>query len=164
CMLQAYWAAGLAGSATFSLYFRKLPPTRRFMLACGQQHAAHLVTRLRFPPAALDAIASLGGFRDEFLRWLERFRFSGDIVALAEGTPVFPQEPLLEVTAPVAEAQLLETLVMNYVHLETVLASKAVRTVLAADGRPVVDFGMRRMHGLDAAVRGVRAYRTAGIA
>jgi nicotinate phosphoribosyltransferase len=163
-MLQAYWAAGLDERATFSLYFRKLPPARRFMLACGQQHAAHLVSRLRFPTAALDAITSLGGFRDEFLRWLGEFRFSGDIVAIAEGTPVFPEEPLLEVTAPIAQAQLLETLIMNYVHLETVLASKAVRMVLAAGGRPVVDFGMRRMHGLDAAVRGVRAYRTAGIA
>lgn len=163
-MLQAYWAGGMHGRATFSLYYRKLPAARRFLLACGQQHAAHLVTELRFPPAALDAIARLGGFRDEFLRWLGDFRFSGDIVALPEGTPVFPQEPLLEVSAPVAEAQLLETLIMNLVHLETVLASKAIRVVLAAGGRPVVDFGMRRMHGIDAAVRGVRAYRTAGIA
>ena len=162
-MLQGYWAAGMEGQATFSLYFRKLPAGRRFMLACGQQHAAHFVTRLRFPEAALEKIARLGGFRDEFLRWLGDFRFSGDIVALPEGTPVFPEEPLLEVSAPIAEAQLLETLLMNLVHLETVLASKAIRMVLAARGRPVVDFGMRRMHGIDAAVRGVRAYRTAGI-
>lgn len=163
-MLQAYWAAGMHEQATFSLYFRELPRERRFMLACGQQHAARLVTELAFPRAALAKLARLDGFRDEFLRWLEDFRFSGDIVALPEGTPVFPQEPLLEVTAPVAEAQLLETLLMNLVHLETVLASKAVRMVLAAAGRPVVDFGMRRMHGIDAAVHGVRAYRTAGIA
>ncbi|MFW5825493.1 MAG: nicotinate phosphoribosyltransferase, partial [Marinobacter sp.] len=81
-----------------------------------------------------------------------------------EGTPLFPQEPFLEVRAPVAEAQMLESLVMNYVHLESALASKAVRHVLAADGRPVVDFGMRRMHGTDAAWRGVRAYRIAGLA
>lgn len=163
-MLQAYWAAGMRGTATFSLYFRKLPPARRFMLACGQQHAARLATELRFPPAALDQVARLDDFREEFLRWLEDFRFTGDIVALTEGTPVFPQEPLLEVTAPIAEAQLLETLIMNLVHLETVLASKAARMVFAAGDRPVVDFGMRRMHGIDAAVHGVRAYRTAGIA
>jgi nicotinate phosphoribosyltransferase len=162
-MLQAYWAAGLSGPATFSLYFRELPPVRRFMLACGQQYAARLVTELRFPKAALDDLARLGLFRDEFLGWLEDFRFSGDIVAMPEGTPVFPQEPLLEVTAPIAEAQLLETLLMNLVHLETVLASKAARVVLAAHGRPVADFGMRRMHGIDAAVQGVRAYKTAGI-
>jgi nicotinate phosphoribosyltransferase len=163
-MLQAYWFRGMRGEATFSLYFRELPAARNFMLACGQQHAAHLVTELAYPPAALDELARLGGFRDEFLRWLEDFRFTGEIVAMPEGTPVFPQEPLLEVTAPIAEAQLLETIIMNLVHLETVLASKAVRMVIAAGGRPVVDFGMRRMHGIDAAVHGVRAYRTAGLA
>ncbi|HZD52360.1 MAG TPA: nicotinate phosphoribosyltransferase, partial [Woeseiaceae bacterium] len=163
-MLQAYWTAGMHREATFSLYFRKLPPSRRFMLACGQQHAACLVTELRYPRPALDRLSRLGEFRQEFLRWLEDFRFTGDIVAVPEGTPVFPQEPLLEVTGPIAEAQLLETLIMNLVHLETVLASKAARMVLAAAGRPVLDFGMRRMHGLDAAVHGVRAYRTAGIA
>lgn len=163
-MLQAYWASGMTGTATFSLYFRKMPETRRFLLACGQQHAAYLATQLRYSKSALDELARLEGFREEFLRWLEDFRFSGDIVAMPEGTPVFPHEPLLEVTAPIAEAQLLETLLMNAVHLETVLASKAVRLVLAAAGRPVVDFGMRRMHGLDAAVQGVRAFRVAGIA
>jgi nicotinate phosphoribosyltransferase len=102
-------------------------------------------------------------FREQFLRHLENFHFSGDVYALPEGTPVFPQEPLLEVEAPVEEAQLLESLLMNFVHLETVLASKAARIVQAAAGRPVVDFGLRRMHGLDAAQRGVRAYRVAGI-
>lgn len=162
-MLQAYWASGMTHSATFSLYFRELPKVRRFMLACGQQHAAQLAVDLRFPKAALDSLAQVGIFRHEFLRWLEDFRFSGNIVAMAEGTPAFPYEPILEVTAPIAEAQLLETLLMNAVHLETVLASKAVRLVLAADGRPVADFGMRRMHGMDAAVQGVRAFRTAGI-
>ncbi|MDZ7685449.1 MAG: nicotinate phosphoribosyltransferase [Gammaproteobacteria bacterium] len=134
------------------------------MLACGQQHAAHLATELRFSDEALAGIAELDGMRDDFVNWLAGFQFTGDIVALPEGTPVFPDEPILEVTAPIAEAQLLETLLMNTVHLETVLASRAARFVLAADGRPVVDFGMRRMHGTDAAVQGVRAFRTAGIA
>lgn len=162
-MLQAYWASGMQANATFSLYFRKMPGARRFMLACGQRYAAQLITQLRYPKAAIDELSLLGDFRDAFLRWLEDFRFTGDILAMPEGTPVFPQEPLLEVTGPIAEAQLLETIIMNLVHLETVLASKAVRMVIAADGRPVVDFGMRRMHGIDAAVHGVRAYRTAGI-
>lgn len=162
-MLQAYRASGMSGTATFSLYFRKLPPVRRFMLACGQQHAAHLAASLRFERSALDQLATLPGFRDDFLRWLEDFRFSGDIVAMPEGTPVFANEPLLEVTAPIAEAQLLESLLMNLVHLETVLASKAVRVVLAAGRRPVMDFGMRRMHGTDAALHGVRAFQVAGL-
>ena len=163
-MLQAYRACDMQARASFSLHFRQLPAHRRMMLACGQQHAAHLVTGLRFPGSAIDDLSRIGMFQDDFLRWLEDFRFTGDIVAVPEGTPVFPHEPLLEVTAPVAEAQLLETLLMNVVHLETVLASKALRLVLAARGRPLMDFGMRRMHGIDAAVHGVRAFRVAGIA
>lgn len=163
-MAQAYHAEGMNDRARFSLYFRKLPPGRHFILACGQEHAARLATNLRFSRPQLDHLASLGRFGDDFLQWLEGFRFSGEIRALPEGTPVFPHEPLLEVGAPVAEGQLLESLLMNYISTETVLASKAVRMVIAAEGRPIVDFGMRRMHGSDAALRGVRAYRVAGLA
>ncbi|SDL03470.1 nicotinate phosphoribosyltransferase [Modicisalibacter muralis] len=163
-MIQAYWAKGMHDTATFSLFFRKLPAHRNFMLACGQQYAAHLVTKLHFGERQIDKLRRLDMFDNDFLDWLAHFRFTGSIHALPEGTPIFPHEPLLEVEAPIAEAQLLESLLMNYVHLETVLASKASRLVLAAEGRPVVDFGMRRMHGIDAAVRGVRAYRVAGLA
>ncbi|GGX86098.1 nicotinate phosphoribosyltransferase [Litchfieldella qijiaojingensis] len=163
-MLQAYWREGMHGRGVFSLYFRKLPAKRNFMLACGQQYVAELVTRLRFSPTSLQRLADVKVFEDDFLAWLEGFRFTGDIWTVPEGTPVFPSEPLMEVEAPIAEAQLLESLVMNQVQLETVLASKAVRLVMAANGRPVVDFGMRRMHGVDAAIRGVRAYRAAGLA
>ncbi|WP_290648152.1 nicotinate phosphoribosyltransferase [Aquisalimonas sp.] len=162
-MLQAYWAESMHASAVFSLFFRKPPTNRNFMLACGQEHVAHLVLQVRFPRQQLDRLATVGMFQDEFLRWLEGFRFTGEILAMPEGTPVFPHEPLLEVRAPVAEAQLLETLIMNHVTTETVLASKAARVALAADERPVMDFGMRRMHGADAALRGVRAYRVGGI-
>lgn len=163
-MLQAYWAEGMQERATFSLYFRRLPATRCFMLACGQQYAAELVTRLGFNDAQLTSLADTGLFRDDFLAWLGQWRFTGDIWTLPEGTPVFESEPFMEVDAPIAEAQLLESLIMNLVQLETVIASKAVRVVLAAGERPVMDFGLRRMHGIDAAVRGVRAYRTAGLA
>ena len=163
-MLQAYWKESMQERATFSLFFRKLPSTRRFMLACGQQHAAALASRLHFSSSALKQLADTGKFDDAFLDWLAGWRFTGDIWTLPEGTPVFQNEPFLEVDAPIAEAQLLESLIMNLVQLETVLASKAVRLVMAARGRPVVDFGMRRMHGVDAAVRGVRAYRAAGLA
>ena len=163
-MTQAYWKEAYDQRATFSLFFRKLPPQRRFILACGQQHAAALVNELRFGETALAKLAETGLFETGFLDWLRDWRFEGDIHTLPEGTPVFPDEPLLEVEAPIAHAQLLESLLMNLVQLETVLASKAVRLVIAAQGHPVVDFGMRRMHGIDAAVRGVRAYRTAGLA
>ena len=118
---------------------------------------------MRFTGDHIERLRQLNRFEPEFLDWLSGFRFSGSIRAVEEGTPLFPQEPILEVTAPIAEAQLLESLIMNYVHLESVLASKAVRLTFAADGSPVVDFGMRRMHGLDSAHRGVRAYRLAGL-
>jgi len=162
-MMQAYQAERMHEEAVFSLFFRRLPANRNFMLACGQQHAASLATRIRFPPGQLHRLAGLDLFQDDFLRWLQDFRFTGDIHALEEGTPVFPHEPLLEVCAPVAQGQLLESLLMNYVNTETLLASKAARITLAADGRGVLDFGMRRMHGMDAAMRGVRAYRVAGL-
>lgn len=162
-MAQAYWAEGMAEDAVFSLFFRELPEHRNFILACGQQHVAEVIRDLHFTPEHIERLRELDRFQPEFLDWLARFRFSGTIRAVEEGTPLFPQEPFLEVRAPVAEAQLLESLVMNYVHLESVLASKAVRVRVAAGDCPVVDFGMRRMHGLDSAHRGVRAYRLAGL-
>jgi nicotinate phosphoribosyltransferase len=163
-MAQAYWYSGMTEPATFSLFFRKRPSHRNIVLACGQQNVCRLIRDLRFSRTDLKTLESLDMFTPEFLQWLAEFRFSGDIHALPEGTPVFAQEPFLEVRAPIVEAQILESLVMNYVHLESVLASKALRLVTAAEGKPVVDFGMRRMHGLDSAHRGIRAYRIAGIA
>lgn len=163
-MAQAYWSEGMNENAVFSLFFRTLPENRNFVLACGQQHVAYIIESLVFTDEHIKRLESLGRFQPRFLDWLREFRFSGSVHAIAEGTPVFPQEPLLEVEGPVAEVQLLESLVMNYVHLESVLASKAVRLIFAAQGRPVVDFGMRRTHGMDAAHRGVRAYRFAGLA
>ncbi|GIX21357.1 MAG: nicotinate phosphoribosyltransferase [Gammaproteobacteria bacterium] len=161
-MLQAYHAEGLDGRAVFSLYFRTLPPQRNFMLACGQAEAIARLAALRFGPASLEALARLG-FREDFLAALEGFRFEGEVRAVPEGTPVFPWEPILEIEAPLPAAQLAETLVMNRVHLQTTLASTAVRLRLAAGARTVVDFGMRRAMGADAAVTGVRAYWIAGL-
>tara|TARA_A100001391_G_scaffold189999_1_gene161976 strand:+ start:22326 stop:23666 length:1341 start_codon:yes stop_codon:yes gene_type:complete len=161
-MAQAYHLDQRRGEAVFSLFYRVLPGERNFVVACGQEHAARLISELRFPKEQVRRLAPLG-FRDDFLDWLANFRFSGEVRALPEGSLVFPQEPLLELRAPVAEGQLLESLLMNYVNLETLLASKAARVVLAAGDAPVLDFGMRRMHGLEAAWRSVRAYRVAGI-
>jgi len=163
-MAQAYWSEGMDQTAVFSLFFRELPAHRNFVLACGQQNVAQVVEGLRFTDEHIEQLDSLDRFQPDFLEWLRSFHFSGSIHAVAEGTPLFPQEPLLEIEGPIAEVQLLESLVMNYVHLESVLASKAVRVRFAAGDRPVVDFGMRRTHGVDAAHRGVRAYRLAGLA
>lgn len=163
-MMQAYIADGMTDAATFSLSVRDLPRHRNYLLACGQDEVLSYLERLRFDHDGIGHLRSLGLFRDDFLDWLSRFRFSGEIHAVPEGTPVFANEPILEVTAPLPEAQLVETLIMNQIHLQTVLASKAVRVVEAAAGRRVVDFGARRMHGIDAALKAVRAFHIAGIA
>lgn len=162
-MAQAYWTEGMNGTAVFSLFFRDLPENRNFVLACGQRSVVSVIESLCFTDDHIERLASLNRFQPGFLDWLRGFRFSGSVHAVAEGTPLFPQEPLLEIEGPIAEVQLLESLVMNYVHLESLLASKAVRLTFAAKGRPVIDFGMRRTHGLDAAHRAVRAYRLAGL-
>jgi len=163
-MARAYHALGMEGEAVFSLHVRRLPRARNYLLACGVEDLLDTLEGLRFGPESLDYLRSLGGFPEEFLAWLAGFRFSGAVHAVPEGTPVFAEEPLLEVVAPIAEAQLLETLAMNQVGLQTLLASKAARVVAAAAGRPVVDFGSRRAQGIDAAVAGARAFHLAGVA
>jgi nicotinate phosphoribosyltransferase len=162
-MLQAYLEEGLHETAVFSLFARRLPPPRNFLLACGLADALALLETLTFERPWLDRLDALGLLSERTLRWLEAFRFSGDVHAVPEGTPVFGQEPLLEVEAPLPEAQIVETIVLNQVHFQTVAASKAARVVLAAGGRPVVDFGLRRMHGTDAGLKAVRAFFVAGV-
>ena len=121
-MLRAYVEEGMQEEAVFSLFVRRLPEQRNFLLACGLEDALRYLETLRFDRPVLDYLASLGQFPEHFLRFLETFRFSGDVFAVPEGTPVFANEPLLEVVAPIAEAQVVETLLMNQVHLETLLA------------------------------------------
>ncbi|MDA0653881.1 MAG: nicotinate phosphoribosyltransferase [Proteobacteria bacterium] len=164
-MAQAYVAEGMAArEATFSTFFRALPPQRNYLLACGLDTVLSHLESMRFDAAAIAYLTSLDCFTPAFLDWLRDFRFTGDVCAVAEGTPVFPHEPVLEITAPIAEAQLVETFVLNQIHLQTLLASKAARVVAAARGRPVVDFGARRIHGVDAAVKAARAFAIAGVA
>jgi len=162
-MLQAYWREGLEDRAAFSLFFRRLPEARNFLIACGLDDVLRYLEDLHFTEDALDYLGRLGSFDAAFLEWLGELRFSGDVYAVPEGTPVFPQEPLVEVVAPIAEAQLIESYLINQIHLQTVLASKAARVVAAARGRKVVDFAMRRMHGTDAALKGARAFYIAGV-
>lgn len=163
-MLQAYFEEGLQDSAVFTLFVRRVPQQRNYLLACGLDTVLEQLERLRFTRADLDYLAGLDRFSDRFLQWLETFRFTGEVRGVREGTPVFANEPVLEVRAPLPEAQLVETLIMNQIHLQTVQATKAARLVTAAQGRDVVDFGARRMHGLDAAVKGARAFHVAGVA
>lgn len=163
-MLQAYFEEGMNEDAVFSLYVRRLPSRRNFLLACGLDTVLGYLETLRFSAEDIAYLASLGTFSDRFLDWLRDLRFTGDVHAVAEGLPVFANEPILELTAPLPQAQLVETFVMNQIHLQTVLASKALRVVTAAQGRPVVDFGPRRMHGVDAALKASRAFHIAGVA
>jgi nicotinate phosphoribosyltransferase len=162
-MVQAYMEEGLFEPAVFSLFSRRLPAGRNYLLACGLEDVLGFAEHLCFPTAQLDAVAGLGMFSERFLRFLERLRFTGDIHAVPEGTPVFDNEPVLEVVAPLPEAQLLETFAINQVHFQTVAASKAARVVAAAGGRRVVDFGLRRMHGVDAGLKAARAFYVAGV-
>jgi nicotinate phosphoribosyltransferase len=162
-MLQAYFEEQMSDVAVFSLFVRRLPEHRNYLLACGLDDVLAFLETLRFDDDALAYLESLGRFSKPFLEYLREFRFTGDVYAVPEGTPVFPPEPLVEVAAPIAEAQLVEALVMNQIHLQTVLASKAARIVEAAQGRDVVDFGLRRMHGIDAGLKAARAFHIAGV-
>jgi nicotinate phosphoribosyltransferase len=162
-MLQAYVEEQMDDTAVFSLFVRRLPERRNYLLACGLDAVLDYLETLRFDAAALTYLESLGRFSDRFLRTLEQFRFSGDVYAVPEGTPLFAVEPILEVVAPLPQAQLVETAVMNHVHHQTVIASKAARVVEAARGRTVIDFGLRRMHGLEAGLAAARACYIAGV-
>ena len=161
-MAASYWREGMAGEATFSLFSRRLPATRSFLVAAGLEDALEYLRAFRFSERAIAYLATLGLFDPAFLSFLSTARFTGEVHAVAEGTPVFPDEPLVEVTAPIIEAQLVETAVLNCVHAQTVVTSKAARCVLAARGRAVVEFGLRRTPGLDAGMKAARCAYIAG--
>ena len=161
-MTQAYHLDGIDGRATFDLFVRRLPAGRDFLLVAGLATVLEHLERMQFSASDLEYLDSLGEFRTDFLELLEHLRFSGDVEAMPEGTVAFAGEPILRVTAPIIEAQLLETVIMNQVHLQTLIASKAARVVLAADGRGLVDFGLRRTHGTESGLFGARASRIAG--
>ena len=161
-MLQAYYERGMTDTAVFELFVRKLPPARDFLVAAGLEQALDFVEGLRFGEEELDWIASCGHFKPFFADQLAKLRFTGDIQAMREGTVFFPDEPLLRVVAPMPEAQLLETRVLNLVHFETVIASKAARCRLAAPGKGLIDFGLRRAHAGEAGLLAARASYLAG--
>jgi nicotinate phosphoribosyltransferase len=163
-MLQAYYAEGMTDTAVFDLSVRTLPSQRNFVLLAGLADVLDYLESLSFSTDALAYLESLGTFSSEFLNQLATFRFTGSVRAMPEGTVAFAGEPLLEVVAPLPEAQLVETYLLNQVTFQTAIASKAARCVLAADGRPVIDFGARRTHGTDAALKAARATYLSGFA
>ena len=166
-MLQGYRASGHEPEATFSLFVRDLPPDRGYVVAAGLEQVVAYVEALTFSDGALDYLAD-EGFDGDFLDWLDDWAFTGELRAVPEGTPVFPDEPLLEVTAPITQGQLLETLVINQVGFQSLIATKAARmrdvVRREGDGQQLVDFGSRRAHGTDAGVKAARAAYLGGFA
>jgi nicotinate phosphoribosyltransferase len=156
-MAQAYWRSGVTGSATFSLFFRKYPVNRGYFVFAGLEDVLDYLESLRFSEDDLGYLESLEMFDRRFLKWLRNLRFTGDVRAMTEGTLFFVDEPVLEVRAPIIEAQIAETYLLNQVTLQSMLATKASRVVHAARGRNVVDFAARRAQGTDAANKAARA-------
>ncbi|MFL5493158.1 MAG: nicotinate phosphoribosyltransferase, partial [Gemmatimonadales bacterium] len=161
-MAAAFFRHGIRGPATFSLFVRRLPETRAFLVAAGLEDTLDFLHALHFSPAAVAHLRTLGLFDDAFLEWLVGFRFTGAVRAVPEGTVVFADEPILEVTGPILEAQMVESAVINFCHLQTLLTSKAARVVLAAGDRSVAEFGLRRTAGIDAALKAARCAYVAG--
>ena len=163
-MVQAYLDAGMTEPAVFEFFVRKLPRYRGFLLAAGLNQVISFLQNARFTEAELHWLADSGRFGRDTLDYLAALRFTGDLHAMPEGTVFFPDEPIVRVTAPLPQAQLLETRLINLLHFQTVIASKAARMVLAAQGRPLVDFGLRRAHGAEAGLLAARASYLAGFA
>jgi nicotinate phosphoribosyltransferase len=156
-MAASYHAHGLDEPATFDLLARHLPPRRGYLVSCGLEPALDYLERLTFDEAALDYLRPLGLFDESFLSLLGSLRFTGEVWAIPEGELVFPNEPLLQVTAPLVEAQIVETFLLNCIGYQTMIATKAARVATACGGRGFVDFSPRRDHGTDAAMKTARA-------
>ncbi len=163
-MLQAYFEHGMIDTAVFEFFVRRLPPGRNFLLAAGLEQALEFLETLRFSDAELEWVRGSGKFSRELADQLARFRFQGDVHAMPEGTVFFANEPILRITAPMPQAQFVECRLINILHLQTLIASKAARSVLAAPGKLLVDFGLRRAHGAEAGLMAARAAYIAGFA
>lgn len=163
-MAQAYLAQKMTGIAVFEFFVRKLPPRRNFFMAAGLEQVLTYLETFHFAERDLDWLSQTGHFTPATLDALRTLRFTGDVHAMPEGTVFFPHEPILRVTAPLPEAQLVETRVMNLLNFQTMVASKACRSVLVAEGRPLIDFGLRRSHGAEAGLLAARASYLAGFA
>lgn len=157
-MMAGQWREGRAHQrVTFDYFFRSLPPHTGFAICAGIESVLDFLENLRFEPDDIDYLRSLGTFDDDFLTYLKNFRLTCTVRAVPEGTLIFPDEPVLQVEGPIIEAQLLETALLNLLNYPILIATKAARVCLAAEGEPVLDFGLRRAHGPDGGVTGSRA-------
>jgi nicotinate phosphoribosyltransferase len=163
-MVQAYLDKAEDGQAVFEFFVRRLPTRRGFLLAAGLEDALQFLETMRYTPADIDWLKSTGRFRDNLLDYLRDFRFTGDVHAIPEGSVCFPNEPLLRITAPLPQAQLVESRLINILHFQTLIASKAARMVLATPNKILSDFGLRTAHGSEAGNFSARASYIAGFA
>jgi nicotinate phosphoribosyltransferase len=163
-MAQGYFRERKTGLASFSLFIRSYPPNRGYFVAAGLRDVLEYLESLCFDAAGLDYLSSLNLFTDDFVHFLSALRFTGDVWALPEGRVFFADEPILEATAPIIEAQIVETFIINQINFQSLIATKAARCVRAAAGRAVVDFALRRTHGTDAGVKVPRASFIGGFA
>jgi nicotinate phosphoribosyltransferase len=163
-MIQAYLDHGETKTAVFEFFVRKLPARRGFLVAAGLEQALAFLEDLSFSADEIEWLARSGRFDRGVLEYLADLRFTGDVHAMPEGTVFFANEPILRVTAPMPEAQLVETRLINILHFQSLIASKAARMTLAAPGKLLVDFGLRRAHGAEAGIMAARASYIAGFA
>ena len=163
-MLDAYLREGMHEPAVFELFVRRLPPQRNFLVAAGLEQALDLLEQMSFGDAEIAWLERQGGFSQQLLDYLSHWRFEGEVHAMPEGTLFFADEPVLRITAPLPQAQFVESRLLNILHFQTLIASKAARVVLAAPDHLLVDFGMRRAHGAEAALFAARAAYLAGFA
>jgi nicotinate phosphoribosyltransferase len=161
-MVETYLARGIVETAVFEFFVRRLPPGRGFLVAAGLGPALEFLEGLQFGEEDVAWLQDTGRFGDPFLQQLGGFRFAGDVWAMPEGTIFFPDEPILQVIAPLPQAQLVETRLINILHFQSLIASKAARHVLLAQGRGLIDFGLRRAHGAEAGLMAARASYLAG--
>ncbi len=163
-MVQAYLEASKTETAVFEFFVRKLPERRCFLIAAGLEQAVAFLENLHFSADELAWLEKCGRFSGVLIDYLANFRFNGDVHAMPEGTVFFGNEPILRITAPLPQAQLVETRLINILHFQSLIASKAARMVLLAPNRLLVDFGLRRAHGAEAGLMAARASYIAGFA
>jgi nicotinate phosphoribosyltransferase len=161
-MLQGYFDQGMDDTAVFEFFVRKLPKPRGFLLAAGLEQVLQFLEQLKFTPRELDWLAGCGRFSRAFVDYLADLKFTGDVHAMPEGTVFYTNEPILRITAPLPQAQLVESRIINLLHFQTLIATKAARCVLTAPDKLLVDFGLRRAHGAEAGLLAARASYLAG--
>lgn len=161
-MAATYYKKRMFAPATFSLFIRKYPPDRGYFISAGLEDVLGFLETFHFSQDNLDYLKKTGMFRDDFLHYLSGLRFTGDVFAMPEGQIFFKDEPVLEVTGPIIEAQLVETFIINAMSLPIVVAGKAARCVRAARGRKLIDFSLRRTQGIDAGMKVARSSYIAG--